>query len=1569
MTDIARVGIEVDSSDLRTANTEVNKLTSSTKQAGHQSAALGAQAKKSSTGLKQQAMAAKAVGHQSRFAGAHVGNLTAQFNDIGVMMAAGQSPFLLAVQQGTQVTQVLQNMGREVGPVRALFLAFKNFISPVQFMTIGLIAGGAALGQWAIKAATAGKKTLDFEKHLEELTEEVSNFRTATDDALVSMDDLADKYGSVHESMIPVLDSIREYNELMANIKAQDFANTFAKEMGEGVLARINPFAKMAHDIFEVDPGDVRLQSLRALNKQLGVTESAEQRIALLQQMKRETISLAREVEGINLDEAEIVNQLDQQLLLNGMIVRSKEKQSREANKISKEEKDRLKELEDEAKAMLASLKMRAELGRKTIIQEDKIATAHKEATAALQGKIRINEVAVIHGEKSNELLEIENELERENLRIKLQKQGFSEEEIEAQLKLTKSLQTSAKIRKDAAAAAKIAEKEAQERLRKIEGFVEGITDTWAEWLVRGQRDFAGFVDQIKRMFQNLLIQMISTAAKNRIMIGLGLAGAGSAAGAAGAAVGSAASSGVGSFAGSLFGRGASGIISGGISNFALGLPITGFGGGLGNTLLSGFGAGGSLFSMFSPATIGANAALAGGGIMATVGAALPAIGAVLGAASLISKAFGGGRKYWMSSGAYKDVHQSITELTGNLSLPEYFTRGQLRRGSDARFIRNQFLTDDAGNQAQHDELRRLATIFKERIIGETMDSAEMLAEAQGKLNARFEELGVAIPKTREDFKNLVQDIDLVAGSYKSGERRAAQKLYTDLLKLTEAFDAVMTATEQLEAQQKQLEAVLKMVGITIGQVSGQSITQDSAEALVNRFGGIDNLGSALSVYQQNFFSAQERVEMARKNLSQQLGTLPHSTRDYRKLVEAQDLNTEAGREMYATLIELAPQYAQVAQFERQLAEERRRAAEALRQQIEAMKKHQRQLRHNSEFFTTREIMSNLREDLGKFASFSREEFRDLMLGIDLTSSSGRKLYTTLSDIMPQFLQLRNLEEQIAEERRQAAAALREEIAALQQQQKQLRHNSQFFSRGEIISNLRQDLGDYAEFSKREFRDQLLSLDVTTESGRRLFKTLTEIAPQFLQLQSLEEQLADERRRAAEALRQEIEQLKEQQRLFQFNEQLFSRDEIIENLRNDLGERADLSKEQLRDQILGLNLNTKAGRKLYETLTDLLPQFLQLRNLEEQIAEERRRAAEALKQEIKALQEQQTAFRYSSEFFSRDEIIENLRNDLGERAGLSKDQFRDQILGLDLTTKAGRELYKTLIDVMPQLLQLRNLEEQIAEERRQAAEALKQEIEQLQNQQRLLQFNEGLFERDEIIENLREDLAERADLTKQQLREQLLGLDLTTEAGRDLYRTLTDLLPQFLQLRNLEEQIAEERRQAAEALRQEIEALKDQRTQFGFNEQFYLPTEVEANIQRHLLDTFMELNRSMPSTREEFRALVESADLTTESGRELFKTLMEVANLFVEVTDGVRDLNQELAGAQGLFTTYAKEVFAAQAPAQPGISLSSADPGVQSLIQAINDGNIRMIRELVDLRLETARSSYQPTTETVDLGS
>ncbi len=72
-------------------------------------------------------------------------NLAAQLNDIGVQLAGGQSPFLIALQQGTQINQVLGQGGARAA-VGALGGAFTSLINPVSLATIAIIGlGGTAV--------------------------------------------------------------------------------------------------------------------------------------------------------------------------------------------------------------------------------------------------------------------------------------------------------------------------------------------------------------------------------------------------------------------------------------------------------------------------------------------------------------------------------------------------------------------------------------------------------------------------------------------------------------------------------------------------------------------------------------------------------------------------------------------------------------------------------------------------------------------------------------------------------------------------------------------------------------------------------------------------------------------------------------------------------------------------------------------------------------------------------------------------------------------------------------------------------------------------------------------------------------------------------------------------------------------------------------------------------------------------------------------------------------------------------------------------------------------------------
>ncbi|WP_457586137.1 phage tail length tape measure family protein [Ensifer canadensis] len=182
MTELASLGIEAKTTGVDQATSKLDKLTGAAKRVEAAVEGIGPSSSKAgqmaataanahATALNAEAAAAnKAAGalrlhnqaanqniRGTQSAAGHVGNLAAQFQDIGVSAAMSMNPLQIALQQGTQISAVLGPMGAS-GAVSALGQAFLSVISPVSLVTIALVALVAAALQmvdWSKLAATA----------------------------------------------------------------------------------------------------------------------------------------------------------------------------------------------------------------------------------------------------------------------------------------------------------------------------------------------------------------------------------------------------------------------------------------------------------------------------------------------------------------------------------------------------------------------------------------------------------------------------------------------------------------------------------------------------------------------------------------------------------------------------------------------------------------------------------------------------------------------------------------------------------------------------------------------------------------------------------------------------------------------------------------------------------------------------------------------------------------------------------------------------------------------------------------------------------------------------------------------------------------------------------------------------------------------------------------------------------------------------------------------------------------------------------------------------------------------
>lgn len=123
-------------------------------------------------------------------------NVAAQLNDIGVQLASGTSPFLIAIQQGTQLNQVLGTQGVR-GALSTLTGAFASIVNPVSLATIAIIGLGGAAVQYFTSVISDGARSEETIKEQRDLIRQVAG---EWGDALPALKAYADELDRLEKS-------------------------------------------------------------------------------------------------------------------------------------------------------------------------------------------------------------------------------------------------------------------------------------------------------------------------------------------------------------------------------------------------------------------------------------------------------------------------------------------------------------------------------------------------------------------------------------------------------------------------------------------------------------------------------------------------------------------------------------------------------------------------------------------------------------------------------------------------------------------------------------------------------------------------------------------------------------------------------------------------------------------------------------------------------------------------------------------------------------------------------------------------------------------------------------------------------------------------------------------------------------------------------------------------------------------------------------------------------------------------------------------------------------------------
>lgn len=487
---------------------------------------------------------------------------------------------------------------------------------------------------------------------------------------------------------------------------------------------------------------------------------------------------------------------------------------------------------------------------------------------------------------------------------------------------------------------------------------ISSIGDAIGDFVASGMRDFKGLLSSFKDMIK----EMIATAVANPIKLAIGSAvfGGGFGGGAGSAAAGVAGQGMLGSITSSLglnglLGGGAGGggmlasmlgsfgkVSTGGLFSVAGG---TGFLGGLGNAIS------GSMANLFSFG----GAAAAGGGIMATLGAAVPVIGIIAGLATLGKSLFGrklkdtglqgdftdegfNGQQYkYYKGGLFRSNKTTTDAMDPELQAMIANTFGEMKSsildmasvvgiGAEAiegfttsfKFSTNGMSQEEASAKLQ-EELGIAGNGLAEMVLG-LHNLEDQAASARSRISALNGEL-TSIIHTRSYMEDgtgqnrvdairreLAEAQDMIDNAVSTEARQRAIAIQA---MMKDGEDA-MTFLTRISSALSAVNPVMERLGLSAYQASVAGGA--AASSFTELFGGLEGFMSASQAYYDGFYSDAEKFADAQKVLSESLAELginriPRTAEAFRGLVESMD--ARGAEEAVAALMQLGPSFLQ----------------------------------------------------------------------------------------------------------------------------------------------------------------------------------------------------------------------------------------------------------------------------------------------------------------------------------------------------------------------------------------------------------------------------------------------------------------------------------------------------------------------------------------------------------------------------------------------------------------------------------------------------------------------------------
>jgi len=474
--------------------------------------------------------------------------------------------------------------------------------------------------------------------------------------------------------------------------------------------------------------------------------------------------------------------------------------------------------------------------------------------------------------------------------------------------------------------------KEAEKEWSKFNtSLYNGIVDNLERAFKKGSGFFNSLWQGIKDAFRGTVLKLliqgsVTTAASAMGMSGLAQAGSAF-------TNGSNLISGIGNlFSGGGIGSSAAGMLGSGISSL--------FGATAGNAAIGGalgLGSGSATAAALAAAQAGGATLTAGAtamaGSMASLGSTLAAVAGPIGlaivAGSLISGMMSkkdarfGGTYSMGANGEAAYRHGPVKGFGGDSGVAANITGAA--RGINALFKGMGSSLSLSGYQAGSETSNKGrggvmagGTLSNGMTFGESGQGSNYNGTYYERSSSQSPDAATAAANLATDLKqSVIQAMQAAAGSI--------PKLISDQVR---GIDAESLSDDAASAIIANIEAQVKAVGEFREALKSlpfenlKSLSFDAAAGLIEASGGLQSLSNNLKSYYDNFYTEEEKIANTRKNISSQLQNAglnvstqdlsEMSRKDFRTMVEAQDVNTESGRKAFAALMSVNGAFAEL---------------------------------------------------------------------------------------------------------------------------------------------------------------------------------------------------------------------------------------------------------------------------------------------------------------------------------------------------------------------------------------------------------------------------------------------------------------------------------------------------------------------------------------------------------------------------------------------------------------------------------------------------------------------------------